>query len=59
MAAKIAAEAGLDVIIVEQEPIFGGRLISETEEVDGMPGSVWAAKTVKNLEELNNVRLFS
>ena len=59
MAAKIAAEAGLDVIIVEQEPIFGGRLISETEEVDGVPGSVWAAKTVKNLEELNNVRLFS
>ena len=59
MAAKIAAEAGLDVIIVEQEPIFGGRLISETEEVDGVLGSVWAAKTVKNLEELNNVRLFS
>ncbi|MDG2247755.1 MAG: 2Fe-2S iron-sulfur cluster-binding protein, partial [Paracoccaceae bacterium] len=59
MAAKIAAEAGLDVIIVEQEPIFGGRLISETEEVDGVPGSVWAAKTVKNLEKLNNVRLFS
>ena len=59
IAAKIAAEAGLDVIIAEQEPIFGGRLISENEEVDGMPGSVWAAKTVKNLEELNNVRLFS
>ena len=59
LAAKIAAEAGLDVIIVEQEPIFGGRLISETEEVDGVPGSVWAAKTVKNLEKLNNVRLFS
>ena len=59
IAAKIAAEAGLDVIITEQEPIFGGRLISENEEVDGMPGSVWAAKTVKNLEELNNVRLFS
>ena len=59
IAAKFAAEAGLDVIITEQEPIFGGRLISENEEVDGMPGSVWAAKTVKNLEELNNVRLFS
>ena len=59
MAAKIAAEAGLDVIIAEQEPIFGGRLISETEEVDGMPGGVWAAETIKNLTELNNVRLLS
>ena len=59
MAAKIAAEAGLDVIIAEQEPIFGGRLISETEEVDGMPGGVWAAETIKNLKELNNVRLLS
>jgi sarcosine oxidase subunit alpha len=59
MAAKISAEAGLDVILVEQEPIFGGRLNSETEEVDGMPGSTWATKTIKNLSGLDNVRLFS
>ena len=59
MAAKIAAEAGLDVIIAEQEPIFGGRLISETEDVDGMPGGIWAAETIKNLKELNNVRVLS
>ena len=59
MAAKIAAEAGLEVILAEQEPIFGGRLNSETEEVDGMPGSTWAAETIKNLSKLDNVRLFS
>ena len=58
MAAKIAAEAGLDVILAEQEPIFGGRLNSETENVAGIPGSDWAAKIVEELKELENVRLF-
>ena len=58
MAAKIAAEAGLDVILAEQEPIFGGRLNSETEKVDGIPGSDWAAKIIEELKELDNVRLF-
>ena len=59
LAAKLAAEAGLDVIIAEQEPIFGGRLNSETEQVDGMPGSTWAAKTIESLKLMDNVRLFS
>ena len=59
LAAKLAAEAGLDVIIAEQEPIFGGRLNSETEQVDGMPGSTWAAKTTESLKLMDNVRLFS
>ena len=58
MAAKIAAEAGLDVILAEQEPIFGGRLNSETEKVDGIPGSDWAAKIIEELKKLDNVRLF-
>jgi len=59
MAAKIAAEAGLDVILTEQEPIFGGRLNGETEEIDGLSGSTWAIKTVEKLRNLDNVRLFS
>jgi len=58
MAAKIAAEAGLDVILAEQEPIFGGRLNSETEKVDGIPGSDWAAKIIEELKKLDNVRFF-
>ncbi len=58
MAAKIAAEAGLDVILAEQEPIFGGRLNSETEKVDGILGSDWVAKIIEELKELDNVRLF-
>ena len=58
IATKIAAEAGLDVILAEQEPIFGGRLNSETEKVDGIPGSDWAVKIIEELKELDNVRLF-
>ena len=58
IAAKIAAEAGLDVILAEQEPIFGGRLNSETEKVDGISGSDWALKIIGELKELDNVRLF-
>ena len=58
IAAKIAAEAGLDVILAEQEPIFGGRLNSETEKVDGIPGSDWVTKIIEELKELDNVRLF-
>ena len=58
IAAKIAAEAGLDVILAEQEPIFGGRLNSETEKVDGISGSDWAVKIIEELKELDNVRLF-
>ena len=58
IAAKIAAEAGLDVILAEQEPIFGGRLNSETEKVDGIPGSDWAVKIIEELKKLDNVRLF-
>ena len=58
IAAKIAAEAGLDVILAEQEPIFGGRLNSETEKVDGIAGSDWAVKITEELKELDNVRLF-
>ena len=58
ISAKIAAEAGLDVILAEQEPIFGGRLNSETEKVDGIPGSDWAVKIIEELKKLDNVRLF-
>ena len=58
MAAKIAAEAGLDVILAEQEPIFGGRLNSETEKIDGIPGSDWVTKIIEELKKLDNVRLF-
>ena len=44
MAARTAAEAGADVIVIDENTEIGGRLLSETEEVGGKPGDVWAGE---------------
>jgi NADPH-dependent 2,4-dienoyl-CoA reductase/sulfur reductase-like enzyme len=38
IAAQTAAEAGADVILIDENPSLGGRLLSESEEVGGMSG---------------------
>ncbi|MEM1236813.1 MAG: sarcosine oxidase subunit alpha family protein [Pseudomonadota bacterium] len=55
-AARVAAEAGLDVILADESWEMGGRLLSETELVGGQPGEGWAAGEVAALEALG-VRL--
>ena len=55
-AARVAAEAGLDVILADESWEMGGRLLSETELIDGQPGEDWAAGEVDALRELG-VRL--
>ncbi len=57
MAALVAGRAGSDVILAEEDRKFGGRLLAETEEVDGQPGPDWAAGVVAELTALPNVRL--
>ncbi len=57
MAALTAARAGADVILADEDQRFGGRLLAETEEVDGQPGAEWAASMVRELEGMDNVRL--
>lgn len=57
MAALSAAKTGADVILCQEEAEFGGRLLSETEEVDGQEGADWAASVVTELEAMENVRL--
>jgi NADPH-dependent 2,4-dienoyl-CoA reductase/sulfur reductase-like enzyme len=44
IAAQTAAEAGADVILIDENTGLGGRLLSDSEEVGGMPGDVWAEK---------------
>ncbi|MEM6276852.1 MAG: sarcosine oxidase subunit alpha family protein [Pseudomonadota bacterium] len=55
-AARAAAEAGLDVILADESWEMGGRLLSETGEIEGQPGAEWAAAEVQALSELG-VRL--
>lgn len=57
MAALTAAQAGADVILCDEDFELGGRLNFESEEVDGMPGQVWAADMVRRLREMGNVRI--
>ena len=59
MAALVAARAGADVILADEDSLPGGRLLAETEAVDGVPGSVWAAGVARDLLAMPNVRLMT
>ncbi|MEM8592123.1 MAG: sarcosine oxidase subunit alpha family protein [Pseudomonadota bacterium] len=55
-AARVAAEAGLDVILADESWEMGGRLLSETGLIDGQPGADWAKREVEALRDIG-VRL--
>ena len=57
MAALVAARAGADVILADEDSRMGGRLLAETLEIDGQPGAAWAAGVLAELAALPNVRL--
>jgi sarcosine oxidase subunit alpha len=56
-AALAAGRAGARVILCDEDFCFGGRLLSERQEVDGVEGHFWAARAVEELEGLPEVRL--
>ncbi len=59
MAAQTAALAGLDVILCDEDVRAGGQLLAEIEDVGGMAGADWAARTVAALAALPNVRVMT
>lgn len=59
MAALTAARGGADVILCEESNDFGGRLLSEDEEIDGQPGAEWVAGMLDALRDTGRVRLMS
>lgn len=60
LAALAAAEAGEDVIIVDENPEVGGALRFEKgTEVDGKEGFVWAQEVAAKLKAMPNVRLMT
>lgn len=56
-AALAAGRSGARVILCDEDFRFGGRLLSERYEIDGMPGASWAEAAVAELSEFENVRL--
>jgi heterotetrameric sarcosine oxidase alpha subunit len=59
MAALVAARAGADVILAEEDALPGGRLNAETHEIDGRSGADWAAEIVAELGRMDNVRVMT
>ncbi|NJR13776.1 MAG: FAD-dependent oxidoreductase [Phyllobacteriaceae bacterium] len=59
-AALAAAEAGADVMIVDENPAAGGALKFETgATIDGQAGWDWATATAAKLAAMGNVRLLT
>ena len=56
-AALWAGRAGMRVILVEEDFMLGGRLLSETHEIDGISGAAWARQAQTELNSLPNVRI--
>ena len=59
MAALTAAQGGADVILADENPITGGRLLSEDEVIDGQPAADWAAEVTAKLSAMKNVRIMT
>jgi sarcosine oxidase subunit alpha len=56
-AALAAGRAGARVMLVDEDFLVGGRLLSELTEIDGMPGVHWARQAENELASLGNVRI--
>ncbi len=59
MAALTAARSGADVILAEEDRQFGGRLLSEEEQIGWQPARSWAASVIAELSGMANVRLMA
>ena len=56
-AALVAGRSGARVILCEQDFRFGGRLLADGREIDGVPGHIWAERAIGELRGMANVRL--
>ncbi|RDD60245.1 sarcosine oxidase subunit alpha family protein [Ferruginivarius sediminum] len=56
-AALAAARSGARVILADEQHELGGSLLSGRDEVDGKPGSDWAAEAERELRANENVRI--
>ncbi|MCK4711669.1 MAG: (2Fe-2S)-binding protein, partial [Marinosulfonomonas sp.] len=59
MAALTAARAGADVILAYEDARMGGRLLAETEPLDGEAAHIWVDRVLAELAEMDNVRLLA
>jgi methylglutamate dehydrogenase subunit C len=58
-AALAAGRAGARVILCEENPLLGGRLLSDGGVIDDMPALDWVSQTKRELEAMPNVRIMT
>ncbi|OUJ03902.1 sarcosine oxidase subunit alpha family protein [Acetobacter cibinongensis] len=59
-AALAAGKTGVRVILCDENPEFGGALLSDSHSlIDGVAAAQWVARTVAELEKLPNVQLLT
>ena len=58
-AALTAGRGGLQVIIADEDFLPGGRLNFETDTVEDLPSSQWAANACEELKSMDNVRFMT
>ncbi|SLN22552.1 Aminomethyltransferase [Pseudoruegeria aquimaris] len=56
-AARAAGEAGARVLLIEQEPHWGGRAPVDGAVIEGKPAEDWVKDTLQALEAMENVTL--
>ena len=56
-AALTAASGGARVLLMEQSPHWGGRVLSDGGEIDGMEAADWVDQTIAALSGMENVTL--
>ena len=57
MAARVAAEAGLSVILADEHPVPGGALKGTNATIEGRAGHQWASRQIDELTETGHVRV--
>ena len=58
-AALAAGRSAARVIVLEQDSLVGGSLLWGEENIDGEPGNVWLERTVRTLQQRDNVVLLT
>ncbi len=58
-AALAAGRSGARVVLAEQEPEAGGRLLSENETIDGKPADTWVQAALGELSAMDEVRILT
>ena len=59
MAALTAARAGADVILADENPLLGGRLLSDGGLIGAEPAAIWVAGVEAELRSMPNVRIMT